>query len=87
MCLIALSLVDIVRSLFSIKMYTHSQNHLYFAILFQLMEAGVIGQNMENVQSLVVREHKLVHMSATILPRNTRVMIVTGAQRNQGLVK
>ena len=47
----------------------------------------MIGQNMENVQRLVVREHKLVHMSVTILPHNTRVMIVTGAQRNQGLVK
>ena len=47
----------------------------------------MIGQNMENVQRLVGREHKLVHMSVTILPRNTRVTIVTGAQRNPGLVK
>ena len=56
-------------------------------VLFQLMEAGVIGQNMENVQRLVAKEPKLVHMSVTILPRNTRVMIVMGAQRNPGLVK
>ena len=47
----------------------------------------MIGQNMESVQRLVVRVHKLVHMSVTILPRNTRVTIVTGAQRNLGLVK
>ena len=39
----------------------------------------MIGQNMENVQRLVEREHKLVHMSVTILPHNTRVTIVTGA--------
>ena len=39
----------------------------------------MIGQNMENVQRLVVREHKLVHMSVTILPRNTTVTTVTGA--------
>ena len=47
----------------------------------------MIGQNMENVQRLVEREPKLVHMSVTIPPRNTRVTIVTGAQRNLGLVK
>ena len=58
-----------------------------FVDLFQSMEAGVIGQNMENVQRLVEREHKLVHMSVTILPHNTRVTIVTGAQGNTGLVK
>ena len=47
----------------------------------------MIGQNMENVQRLVAKEPKLVHMSVTILPRNTRVTIVTGAQRNPELVK
>ena len=47
----------------------------------------MIGQNMENVQRIVAKESKLVHMSVTILPRNTRVMIVTGAQNNPGLVK
>ena len=47
----------------------------------------MIGQNMENVQRLVVREPKLVHMSVTILHHNTRVMIVMGAQRNPELVK
>ena len=58
-----------------------------FVDLFQLMEAGVIGQNMENVQRLVVKEPKLVHMSVTILPHNMRVTIVMEAQRNLGLVK
>ena len=58
-----------------------------FVNLFQLMEAGVIGQNMANVQRLVEREPKLVHMSVTILPRNMTVTIVMEAQRNPELVK
>ena len=58
-----------------------------FVDFFQSMEAGVIGQNMENVQRLVEREPKLVHMSVTILPRNMTVTVVMGAQRNPGLVK
>ena len=87
MCVITFGLVDIVRRPFYIKMYENLPNYLYFAILFQLMEAGVIGQNMENVQRLVEREPRLVHMSVIILPHNMRVTIVTGAQRNLGLAK
>ena len=70
-------------------MQTDERDYLSYLInsCFKLMEAGLNGQNMENVQRLVVREAKLVHMSVTILPRNTMVTIVTGAQRSPGLVK
>ena len=72
--------VDLPMYFFTLENYkTYILNSMFFVDWFQSMETGVIGQNMENVQRLVVREHKLVHMSVTILPRNTMVTTVTGA--------